>query len=213
MSAVGCGGSGGGVSAQATSTPEATLQTLKTALANKDFVTFAGCLSDEALAETAGQMRVMAIAFQELGSMATAMGGEGAAKAGEMTAKIDAIMKKHVPADAPALDVMKMPDSPEASRAMAREAGQVVADQKAFVAEFIQVLAADSLEQDASGYEVTGLQVEGDLATANIKDTVKNREATLKLRRTGGQWKVDDLGSMGMIPGPEVNAPMPGLPM
>ena len=206
VSTTGCGGGPSG----RFDTPESTLNTLKTAGMNRDFATFTECLSEDCLNEMSGQLRIAAAGLQLMGSMATMMGGEEGARNKALAEKVDAITKKHVSAEAPAVNVMSMMGDAEANRAKAREAGQAVADKKAFVAEFMQLMTAQVMAESSVDYELTSMKTEGDVAIATVKDPKSGQEGPIKLRRIAAEWKVDDLGGMGGPPGPGVNAGVGG---
>jgi hypothetical protein len=214
ISAGGCADNGGGgrVANSAFATPEATLDTLKKAGMNKDFDTFVECLSDSAVLEMAGQLRAAGTMLQAMGGLAAMGGGEKAAQVKDMIAKMDAHMKKHVPADAPAVNMMSMSGGLDGGRAAAREAGQAVTDRRSFVAGFLKVMAEQATEQPVNNFSVSNVNIDGETATASVRDNSKGQDSLVTLRRENGLWKVDDFGKLGMSSGPAGGMPGGGSP-
>jgi hypothetical protein len=191
----------GGASTSSFATPEATLTTLKMAGINKDIVTFVECLSENALSDMAGQLRLSQSMVQIAGGWGGVLGAEPA-QAAEVGGKMDALIKKHVPADAPQLNLMNMMGGPDAVRASIREAGQVVNDKKTFVAEFMKLaMSIGPQESSYDHYEIADVKTDGDAATAVVRDKSNGQESQFKLKRETGLWKVDDFGSMSPTPG------------
>jgi hypothetical protein len=129
--------------------------------------------------------------------------GSEPAQAAEIGAKMDALVTKHVPADAPQLNLMSMIGEPTAVRASIRAAGQVVTEKKTFVAEFMKLaMSVGPQESSYDHYEIAEVKTDGNAATAIVRDTSNGRESEFKLQREAGLWKVDDFGSMSPTRGP-----------
>jgi hypothetical protein len=202
-SIAGCGGGGTSLPSSALATPEATLETMRTAAVASDFDTFCECLSENAVYEMAGALRMAGQMMKAFAGFAAAMDP----KAAEDSKKIDALMEKHVPEDAPTPNMMSLAADPEGSQTAIREAGKAVRDPKTFIAEFMKLFAQkdDSAVKD---FKVLDVKVDGDTATA----TISGQDSPITLRRIDGLWKVDELGKFGMS-GPTITPPeMPAVP-
>jgi hypothetical protein len=206
LAAAGCSGPTGKFA-----TPESTLTTLKTAATNKDVDGLVECLSDSALESMAGQLRMIVPLLQMVNSMGAAMGAAPDPKAADLTVKMNDIVMKHVPAGAPAISPMTLMTGEKVDAGATREAGKVVADKKAFVSEVMKLLMIESPQSAFDGYEVVSLTTEGDSSTATVNNSADGKQSQIKLSRTNGLWKIDDLGSMTMAPtGPGNNMPPAG---
>jgi len=195
LSAAGCSGPTGKFA-----TPEATLTTLQTAAENKDFDGVVECLSDSALESMAGQLRMILPFLQMVNSAVAAMGGATDPKAAEVTVKMNDIVKKYVPVGAPAVNPMTLMSGNKVDAAVTREAGKVVADKKAFIAETMKLLMSESPQSAFNGYEVESIATKGDDSSATINNVVIGKKSQIKLSRTNGLWKVDDLGELSVAP-------------
>jgi hypothetical protein len=208
----GCGG--GGVSSASLATPQTTLDTVKKAVANEDFGAFAECLTDEALGELAGTLRMACTMFKAFAGMASAFGGQSDPAAAELSGDLDKLLSKHVGSDATPPARGLSPGTADERRAAMREAAKPIRDQKAFVADAMELLVDFSKSQSktpppSADFQYSDVAIEGDIATATVSGGAAGKGSPIKLRRVDGLWKIDDMGAMstGIGPGPAMPAP------
>lgn len=201
---VGCSG---GSTPQAFNTPEECFQFAQKAAAQKDYVAAVDCMTVDTQETMAGIMVTAGSMAKAVAGMATAFGGGGedAEKMKKGLENVNAVLEKHGVteksleefgqnggfAGAFGGDGGANPEKAiEGIRAMAKP----VKDHRAFVAEMIAAL--DSLGDNAGdnpvqGFvgELTNVQVNGDSATATIKNA-DGEENPIGFKKTARGWRI-----------------------
>jgi hypothetical protein len=201
---VGCGGS---TTPQAFNTPEECFQFAQKAAAQKDYVAAVDCMTVDTQATMAGMMVTAGSMAKAFAGMAAAFGGGGedAEKMKKGLENIDAVLEKHGVTEKSLEEIGESgglaaafggegEPNPEKAIEGIRAMAKPVKDHRAFVAEMIAALDAlgdEAGENPVQGFigELTNVQINGDHATATIKNS-DGIENPIGFKKTARGWRI-----------------------
>ncbi|NQU26609.1 MAG: hypothetical protein HQ567_35440 [Candidatus Nealsonbacteria bacterium] len=184
---VGCGSS-------PYATPEATFETAKKAMTDKDYKTFCGCLTPECRDDQAAGL-VLAGSLAPLTAQL-----EGTEEAKADAAKATAVIEKHgLTQESTAKILRDLATNPEDRKKGLQKLVEPIKDRDAFIAEFFSVTVdtAGSSEEKVivDDAKLTDLKTDGDTTTATCVETREGSETkkAIAFKKIDGQWKISDL--------------------
>jgi hypothetical protein len=192
----GCGGA-----SAAYSTPQATFDTAKAAVAKEDWKGFAQCLTPDSRDTMAGAM-VMA------GSMMQAFAGLGGDEGKKEAKDVEAVLKKHG-IDEKSLEGPPLGDAKTDPNEAMKKLSSSIKDRDAFIGEIMTVMSKSGKMKDkgpmTKDATLKDVKVDGDTASGTIATKADGKDVNepIKFRKISGAWKMEiDMDRKGGGPPP-----------
>lgn len=187
---LGCSGGAG----PAYESPQAVFSAAKTAVVNKDPLTFCHCITEESQQVVAGAMVMMGGMMKMMSGMASLGGPEAVAQAEKQFGPINAVLEKHGVTEDKLKQVTQSAQqapNPESLKSVA----DLVSDKPMFIAEMIGAMEnmsdgpsfAEKLGEEYSG-ELKDVKIDGDKAAGLLEGTSGTQ--SIEFRKTASGWRI-----------------------